>query len=316
MVIYNEISSKITTIRRSLNQNLSEFARSLEIPRSTLVSYENGTTVPAELLSRIVDRYGVSEEWLLSGIEPMFKPNVLIDEKNEQNLLPIDINIITKKQESLPDNAKFYNGKQESLPESMSSPPLMENLRELIEKTMEPKLEKLEEIEEIKSRLQALESRLEKPGGEDFTAEAAPEYDGEEEEDYEDTPYMHSVAAGPPVWMDEDRSMYVRAPRRLLRKGERYYALSAQGTSMTGAGILDGDIVLIRWTDVPADGAIQVVRYGDKVTLKLVREAPGKGWELRYMDGSGKTIICDSGEYETLGEFAAVLPKGTVPRER
>lgn len=75
-----KISSKITAIRQSLNQKLAEFARNLEIPRSTLVSYENGTTVPAELLSRIVSKYGVSEEWLLSDMGPIFKIN-------EQDLL-------------------------------------------------------------------------------------------------------------------------------------------------------------------------------------------------------------------------------------
>jgi SOS-response transcriptional repressor LexA len=92
--------------------------------------------------------------------------------------------------------------------------------------------------------------------------------------------------------------------------------MSAQGTSMTGAGILDGDMLLIRWTDAPVDGAIQVVRYEDKVTLKRLCEVRGKGWELRYMDGSGKTIICDSDEYETMGELATVLPAGTVARQR
>jgi phage repressor protein C with HTH and peptisase S24 domain len=84
----SEISSKLSVIRESLNQNLSEFARNLDIPRSTLVSYENGTTVPAELLSRIVSKFGVSEEWFLSDMGPVFKSKeqetLLIGEKNNQ----------------------------------------------------------------------------------------------------------------------------------------------------------------------------------------------------------------------------------------
>jgi SOS-response transcriptional repressor LexA len=72
---------------------------------------------------------------------------------------------------------------------------------------------------------------------------------------------------------------------------------------MTKTGILDGDMVLIRYTDVPRDGAIQVVRYQEKVTIKRLREIEGKGWELRYTDGSGKVIECDSEEYETLGNL-------------
>ena len=178
---------------------------------------------------------------------------------------------------------------------------------------------------EIESRLSALESLFEreKPaagaakGGEGplHTRDPAPAYGEEDDEEYEDALYVHDMAAGPPVWMDEDRSETVAVPSRLLKKGERYYVARIRGGSMTGAGVLDGDLVLIRYADVPRDGAIQAVRYQDKVTLKRLRETEG-GWELRYTDGSGKAIVCDSDEYQTLGEFVTVLPKSAVPGER
>ena len=86
---------------------------------------------------------------------------------------------------------------------------------------------------------------------------------------------------------------------------------------MAEAGIRDGDMVLIRYTDIPRDGAIQVVRYQDKSTLKLLREIEGRGWELHYRDGSGRVIECDSNEYETQGEFEAILSSnGTGRRTR
>ena len=179
-------------------------------------------------------------------------------------------------------------------------------------------------LDEIETRLSALESLLEreKPalgatgdgGSPLYLAESAPAYGEDEEEESEETPYVHNIAAGPPTPIDGDRSEIVRVPARLLRKGERYYAATVRGGSMTGAGILDGDLALIRYADVPRDGAIQVVRYRDKVTLKRLREVEGKGWELRYMDGSGEAITCDSDEYETLGEFVTVLPKKCRPR--
>jgi len=99
----SEISSKVSIIRKSLNQKLSEFARNLDIPRSTLVSYENGTTVPAELLSRIVSKYGVSEEWFLSGMGPIFK---LV----EQNSLPNDVKILQEKANIIASSEKPTNG--------------------------------------------------------------------------------------------------------------------------------------------------------------------------------------------------------------
>ena len=175
---------------------------------------------------------------------------------------------------------------------------------------------------EIESRLSALESLLERekpaPGPADggegplHLAEPAPAY-GEEEEERRRIFYVHDIAAGPPIAMDEDRSETVAVPARLLRKGGQYYAATVRGGSMAEAGIRDGDTVLIRHADAPRDGAIQVVRYRDKSTLKLLREAEGGGWELHYRDGTGRVIRCDSNEYETLGEFEAVLPE-TPPR--
>jgi SOS-response transcriptional repressor LexA len=152
-------------------------------------------------------------------------------------------------------------------------------------------------------------------GGTQHTYDPAPAYGGEEEE-REQIPYVHNIAAGPPTEIDGDRSETVGVPSRLLREGERYYAARVRGGSMTGAGIRDGDMALIRHADVPRDGAIQVVRHRDRVTLKLLREVEGKGWELRYMDGSGKAILCDTDGYETLGEFVTVLPKSAAPRGR
>jgi len=176
-------------------------------------------------------------------------------------------------------------------------------------------------LDKIEERLTAIEARFEKEktyqvitSDKDeplYTAEPTHSY-GEEEE-YDNIFFVHNIAAGPPTLINDDRNETVKVPSRLLRGGEKYYAAKIQGSSMTGAGILDGDMVLIRHTDVPKDGAIQVVRYQDKVTLKRLREVEGKGWELRYMDGSGKKITCDSDEYETLGEFEAILPEKCRP---
>ena len=118
---------------------------------------------------------------------------------------------------------------------------------------------------DLETRLSALESIIKKDKpeikltannkGSLYVVESEPEY-GEEEE-YEDTPYVHNIAAGPPTPMDSDRSETIKVPSHLLKKGEQYYAAKIKGDSMTVAGILDGDMVLIRFADVPRDGAIQ-----------------------------------------------------------
>jgi SOS-response transcriptional repressor LexA len=199
--------------------------------------------------------------------------------------------------------------------ETIETTPLVKEMKNLISEVTSPK------FTEIESRLAALETLLKQgnpaPGGEGplHTSDPAPEYGGEEEE-YEEIPYVWDIAAGPPIAQSDDRGETVAVPARLLRKGWRYYAATIRGGSMAEAGIRDGDMVLVRCTDAPRDGAIQVVRYKDKSTLKLLKEAEGGAWELHYRDGSGRVISCDSGEYETQGEFEAVLPESTAIRSR
>jgi repressor LexA len=155
-----------------------------------------------------------------------------------------------------------------------------------------------------------------------YTAEPEPEYGAEAEYDTEaereaekqvQITYVEDIAAGPPIAQSEDQTGLVSVPARLVKKGFRYYAASVRGGSMIEAGIRDGDMVLIRHTDTPADRAIQVVRYHGKSTLKRLREVEGKGWELHYEDGSGRVVLLDSGGYEVQGEFVAILPKIVVP---
>ena len=203
----------------------------------------------------------------------------------------------------------FLSGKGEMfISDNIPKIPLMENLRELVESTMDPRLNNVE------ARLEVLENLIKqvKPESSEsddplYTAEPAPGYGVEK---HEEIPYVHKIAAGPPIEMDIDLSETVAVPKRLLRKGGHYYAAAVQGGSMTERGIRDGDIVLIRRTDVPRDGAVQVVRYQNRVTLKMMHETE-KGWELRYKDGTRQVILCDSDDYEVLGEFEAILPENT-----
>ena len=167
----------------------------------------------------------------------------------------------------------------------------------------------------IEERLARLEERLDRKGpfNGDFTAEPEPEYEAEEQVKI---PYVESIAAGPPIPQSEDQTGHISVPARYIKKGRRYYAAAIRGASMSETGIRDGDTVLVRCTDTPANGAIQVLRYQGKSTLKRLREVEGGGWEMHYEDGSGKVVPLDSGDYEVQGEFVAVLPGIGVPEGR
>jgi repressor LexA len=86
---------------------------------------------------------------------------------------------------------------------------------------------------------------------------------------------MHGrIAAGVPIEAVEGQTM-LPVPAALLGTGE-HYALEVSGDSMVEAGILDGDMALIRKTDVARDGEIVVALVrGEEATLKYLRRERG-----------------------------------------
>ena len=75
------------------------------------------------------------------------------------------------------------------------------------------------------------------------------------------------------------------------------FALRVRGLSMMGAGILDGDRVVVRPQPSADDGQIVVARIGDEATVKRLRRKNGQIWLLPEnpdfdpIDGSEAEII-------------------------
>jgi SOS-response transcriptional repressor LexA len=188
------------------------------------------------------------------------------------------------------------------LPQKEEKHPLIADIEALIDQ----KLEKFEaQIAEIESQLK--EKGMNSPDSGLYVSEPEPEYgDG-----YVKAPVVDDMAAGPPIQQSEDLSGYINVPKRFIKtQPEDYYAAHIRGESMTAAGIPDGCTVLIRRSDVPRDGAIQVVRCGGKSTLKRMREGEDHTWTLRYEDNSERFISLGKDEdYQVQGDFVAVLPE-------
>jgi repressor LexA len=68
-------------------------------------------------------------------------------------------------------------------------------------------------------------------------------------------PLIGRIAAGAPVLATEQVEDYVSVPADFVRSGD-HFALRVVGDSMVQAGILDGDMVVVRSQDVAADGDI------------------------------------------------------------
>ena len=75
------------------------------------------------------------------------------------------------------------------------------------------------------------------------------------------------------------------------------FALRVQGESMIGAGILDGDRVVVRPQSTADDGQIVVARIGDEATVKRLSRKDGRVWLLpenpafEPIDGSEAELV-------------------------
>ncbi len=82
-------------------------------------------------------------------------------------------------------------------------------------------------------------------------------------------PMLGVIAAGQPIYADEEHESYVLADEDLRVD----FALRVQGDSMDGAEIHDGDIVFVRQQDDVDDGQIAAVLIDDSATLKRLYHA-------------------------------------------
>jgi repressor LexA len=77
-------------------------------------------------------------------------------------------------------------------------------------------------------------------------------------------PLVGEIAAGGPLLADENVEEYVELPERLC--GAADFILRVKGDSMIDAGILDGDLVVVRRQDTATNGEIVVALAGEDET--------------------------------------------------
>ena len=82
------------------------------------------------------------------------------------------------------------------------------------------------------------------------------------------------------------------------------FALRVRGDSMINAGILNGDMVVVRPQPSADDGQIVVARIGDEATVKRLHRENGKVWLLP--ENPAYTPI-DGSEAELIGLVKAVV---------
>jgi repressor LexA len=92
-------------------------------------------------------------------------------------------------------------------------------------------------------------------------------------------PLVGRIAAGAPVLADENIEEYLTVPEGFAAEVD-HFALTVNGDSMIGAGILDGDVVVVRGQADAGDGDIVAVLLPgpgeDEATVKRLRRRSGR----------------------------------------
>ena len=105
-------------------------------------------------------------------------------------------------------------------------------------------------------------------------------------------PVMGRIAAGVPIEAISEVSHHIAVPGAMISARAHHYALEVRGDSMIGAGINDGDVVVIREQSTADNGDIVVALIdGHEATLKRLRrkgalialEAANPAYETRVL---------------------------------
>ena len=119
-------------------------------------------------------------------------------------------------------------------------------------------------------------------------------------------PILGQIAAGVPIEALQTEIGRIQPPEDLLGAGE-HFALEVKGDSMIGAGILDGDVVLIKRTDTADSGDIVVALVdNEEATLKRLRKR-GNSIALEAANPAYETRIFGPDRVRVQGKLVAMI---------
>ncbi|MDZ4693232.1 transcriptional repressor LexA [Terricaulis sp.] len=119
-------------------------------------------------------------------------------------------------------------------------------------------------------------------------------------------PILGQIAAGVPIEALQQEVGRVSAPEDLLGSGD-HFALEVKGDSMIQAGILDGDVVIIKRTEVAESGDIVVALIdSEEATLKRLRKR-GNSIALEAANPAYETRIFGPDRVRIQGKLVAMI---------
>jgi repressor LexA len=115
-------------------------------------------------------------------------------------------------------------------------------------------------------------------------------------------PIVGNVAAGSPILAEECIEDYLTFDTG--GRGDEYFALRVRGESMLNAGILPGDLVVVRRQSTANNGEIVVAMIEDEATVKRFSRRDGHIWLLPENENYSPI---DGTYAQILGKVAAVV---------
>lgn len=122
-------------------------------------------------------------------------------------------------------------------------------------------------------------------------------------------PVIGHIAAGTPILAEENVEETITIDKSVLPRSSEVFALRVQGDSMTGDGILSGDIAIIRMQKNAERGQIVAAIIDGSATLKHYHPAENR-IELRASNPKYSPItICEGEDFAIAGILAGVIRK-------
>ena len=110
-------------------------------------------------------------------------------------------------------------------------------------------------------------------------------------------PLIGTVACGMPIFAEENIETEIPVSTKIVNRTDKYFFLRAQWDSMNQKEIDDGDLVLIRQTNIARNGDIIVALINDEATLKEFRQEKWSTYLIPHSDNpKHKPIILDESD--------------------
>jgi repressor LexA len=115
-------------------------------------------------------------------------------------------------------------------------------------------------------------------------------------------PVVGNVAAGTPILADEHIEDHLLLSPEIAEEG--WFGLRVRGDSMIGAGILDGDMVIVKPQQDAPDGTIVVALVGDEATVKRLDR---QGGHVRLISENPDYAPIEPEQVDMLGAVRGVV---------